>query len=29
MEVNVAIDPADFPVPASLKQAPKPAADKR
>src|SRR5882724_53249 len=29
MEVNVAIDPADFAVPASLKQAPKSAADKK
>ncbi len=29
MEVNVAIDPADFGVPASLKQAPKSAADKK
>src|SRR5882724_5049684 len=29
MEVNVAIDPADFALPASLKQAPKPAADKK
>ena len=27
MEVNVAADPADFAVPASLKQAPKPVAD--
>jgi hypothetical protein len=29
MEVNVAADPADFAVPASLKQAPKPVADKK
>jgi hypothetical protein len=29
MEVNVTIDPADFAVPASLKQAPKSAADKK
>jgi hypothetical protein len=29
MEVNVTIDPADFAVPASLKQAPKSATDKK
>jgi hypothetical protein len=29
IEVNVSIDPADFALPASLKQAPKPAADKK
>jgi hypothetical protein len=29
IEVNVTIDPADFALPASLKQAPKPAADKK
>jgi hypothetical protein len=29
VEANVTIDPADFALPASLKQAPKPAADKK
>ena len=29
MEVNVAVDPADFALPASLKQAPKPAVEKK